>query len=179
MKRWRIVAAALLIAAASLSVAACGEEEQDEAAASTEASPAAATADIVDTLAADGRFATLITALETAGLDEALRGTGPFTVFAPTDDAFAALPAGTLDELLADPTGALTDVLSFHVVPEAALTTVEFEDGEKGATLLEDESVLVWIGSDNEFYVESIKIIDADVEATNGVIHVIEGVLVP
>lgn len=179
MKRWRIVAAALLIAAASLSVAACGEEEQDEGTASTEASPAAAAADIVDTLAADGRFATLIMALETAGLDEALRGTGPFTVFAPTDDAFAALPAGTLDELLADPTGALTDVLSYHVVPEATLTTTEFEDGEKGATLLEDESVLVWIGSDDEFYVESIKIIDADVEASNGVIHVIEGVLVP
>ncbi len=179
MKRWMIVAAALLIAAASLSVAACGEEEQDEAAAKTAASPAAATTDVVDTLAADGRFATLISALEAAGLDEALRGAGPFTVFAPTDDAFAALPAGTLDELLADPTGALTDALSFHVVPEATLTTVEFEDGEKGATLLEDESVLVWIGSDNEFYVESIRIIDADVEATNGVIHVIEGVLVP
>jgi uncharacterized surface protein with fasciclin (FAS1) repeats len=179
MKRWRIVAAALLIAVATLGLAACGEEEQDEGAASTDTSPAAATADIVDTLVADGRFATLISALEAAGLDEALRGAGPFTVFAPTDDAFAALPAGTLDELLADPTGALTGVLSYHVVPEAALTTVEFEDGEKGETLLEDESVLVWIGSDDEFYVESVKIIDTDVEATNGVIHVIEGVLVP
>ncbi len=179
MKRWRMVAAALLIAAVTLTVAACGDEEQDEGAASTGASPAAATADIVDTLAADGRFATLISALDAAGLDETLKGTGPFTVFAPTDDAFAALPAGALDELLADPTGALTDVLSFHVVPDAALTTTEFEDGEKGETLLEDESVLVWIGSDNEFYVEAVKIIDADVEATNGVIHVVEGVLVP
>jgi len=179
MKRWRIVAAALLIAAATVGFAACGEEEQDEGAASTDTSPAPATADIVDTLAADGRFATLITALEAAGLDEALRGAGPFTVFAPTDDAFAALPAGTLDELLADPTGALTDVLGYHVVPEAILTTTEFADGEKGATLLEDESVLVWTGSDDEFYVEGIKIIDADVEATNGVVQVIEGVLIP
>jgi uncharacterized surface protein with fasciclin (FAS1) repeats len=179
MKRWRIVAAALLIAAVTLSVSACGEEEQEEEAATTDASPAAATADVVDTLAADGRFATLISALEAAGLGEALKGTGPFTVFAPTDDAFAALPAGALDELLADPTGALTDVLSFHVVPEAALTTAEFADGEKGATLLEDESVVVWIGSDGDFYVESILIADADVPATNGVIHVIEGVLLP
>jgi len=179
MKRWTIVAVALLVAVAALAVAACGEEEQDEAAASTASSPAAATADVVDTLAADGRFATLITALETAGVDEGLRGTGPFTVFAPTDDAFAALPPGTLDDLLADPAGALTDVLSFHVVPEAGLTTTEFEDGEKGATLLEDESLLVWIGSDGEFYVESIKIADSDVAAANGVIHVIESVLVP
>jgi uncharacterized surface protein with fasciclin (FAS1) repeats len=179
MKRWRIVAAALLVAAVSLTVAACGEDKQEEVAASPASSPAAATADIVDTLAADGRFTTLISALEAAGLDEALRGTGPFTVFAPTDDAFAALPAGALDGLLADPSGALTDVLSFHVVPEAALTTAEFADGEKAETLLADESVLIWIGNDDEFYVEAIKISDTDVQATNGVIQVIDGVLLP
>ncbi len=179
MKRLRIVAVALLIAVVSLTVAACGGEEQEEVAPSPASSSAAATTDIVDTLTADGRFTTLISALEAAGLDQALRGTGPFTVFAPTDDAFAALPAGALDELLADPAGALTDVLSFHVVPEVALTTAEFADGEKAAVLLEDESVLVWIGNDDEFYVEAIKIIDTDVQATNGVIHVIDGVLLP
>lgn len=179
MKGWRIVAAALLIAAVSLTAAACGEDEQEEVAASPEASPTTATADIVDTLANDGRFGTLISALEAAGLDETLRGAGPFTVFAPTDDAFAALPAGTLDDLLADPTGALTDVLSFHVVPEAELTTAEFADGEEGKTLLKDESVLIWVGSDEEFYVEAIKISETDVPATNGVIQVIDGVLIP
>jgi len=179
MKRWTIVAVALLVAVAALAVAACGEEEQDEAAASTASSPAAATADVVDTLAADGRFTTLISALQAAGLDGALRGAGPFTVFAPTDDAFAALPAGALDDLLADPTGALTDVLSYHVAPDVALTTADFADGEKAATLLEEESVLVWVGSDNEYYVEAIRIVDPDIPATNGEIQVIDGVLIP
>ena len=179
MKGWRIVAAALLIAAVSLTAAACGEEEQEEVAASPEASPAASTADIVDTLANDGRFATLIAALEAAGLDEALRGSGPFTVFAPTDDAFAALEAGALDGLLADPTGALTDVLAFHVVPDASLSTTEFADGEKGDTLLADESVIVIQGSDGEYYVENTLLVERDVLATNGVIHAIDGVLVP
>jgi len=179
MKRWRIVAAALLMAAVTLGLAACGEEEQGEGAASTDTSPAAATADIVDTLAADGRFATLISAVEAAGLDEALTGTGPFTVFAPTDDAFAALPAGTLDELLADPSGALTDVLSYHVAPDVAAPSGDFSDAEKLATLLEDESVIVIQGSDGEYYVENLKIVTRDVQAANGVIHVIDGVLVP
>ncbi|MBN2203530.1 MAG: fasciclin domain-containing protein [Thermoleophilia bacterium] len=179
MKRWRTVAAALLIAAATLTVAACGEDEQEEVAGEADSSPAAATADIVDTAIAAGDFTTLIAALEAAGLDEALRGAGPFTVFAPTDDAFAALPAGTLDELLADPSGALTDVLSYHVAPDVAAPSADFGDAEKLATLLEDESVIVIQGSDGEYYVENIKIITTDVQATNGVIHVIEGVLVP
>ena len=179
MKRWRIVAAALLIAAVSLTVAACGEDEQEEVAASPASSPAAATADIVDTLAADGRFTTLISALEAAGLDEALRGPGPFTVFAPTDDAFAALPTGALDDLLADPTGALTDVLSYHVVPDEAVPSSDFADGAKWATLLPDESLVMYMGTDNELYVNDVKIIESDVQATNGAIHIIEGILVP
>ena len=73
-------------------------------------------ADIVDTAIAAGDFTTLVAAVQAAGLEETLRGEGPFTVFAPTDDAFAALPDGTIETLLEDPAGDLTDILTYHVV---------------------------------------------------------------
>ena len=85
----------------------------------TTPAPATTDADIVDTAIAAGDFTTLVAAVQAAGLEDTLRGEGPFTVFAPTDEAFAALPAGTVETLLEDPAGDLTDILTYHVVPGA------------------------------------------------------------
>src|SRR6056300_442307 len=79
--------------------------------------------DIVDTAVAAGSFSTLVAAVQAAGLVDALKGDGPFTVFAPTDEAFAALPEGTVETLLEDPSGALTDILLYHVVAGKAMST--------------------------------------------------------
>ena len=140
--------------------------------------------DIVDTAIAAGDFTTLVAAVQAAGLEETLRGEGPFTVFAPTDEAFAALPAGTLDALLADPAGQLTDILTYHVVPGAVLAAdVVGLDGQavttvNGATLTvgvaDDGTVTLTDAAGNE-----VTVVATDVEASNGVIHVIDGVLLP
>ncbi|MCB8924784.1 MAG: fasciclin domain-containing protein [Ardenticatenaceae bacterium] len=132
---------------------------------------------IVDIAVADGRFTTLVTAVEAAGLAETLSGEGSFTVFAPTDDAFAALPEGTLDSLLADPEGALTDVLLYHVVDGAVMaeTVVTLES----ATTLQGEDVAITVADGNVFLNETTQVIITDIEASNGVIHVIDTVLLP
>ncbi|MCA9956801.1 MAG: fasciclin domain-containing protein, partial [Anaerolineales bacterium] len=123
------------------------------------------------------RFTTLVTAVQAAGLAETLSGDGPFTVFAPTDDAFAALPEGTLDSLLADPEGALTDVLLYHVVEGAVMaeTVVTLES----ATTLNGEDVAITVADGNVFLNETTQVIITDIEASNGVIHVIDSVLLP
>jgi len=177
MKRWTLIVVALLLVAVPFALAACGEEE--DAAADASPSPAAPTADIVDTAVAAGDFTTLAAAIEAAGLTETLKGDGPFTVFAPTDAAFESLPAGTLDELLAEPSGDLTDILLYHVVPGEALMKADLEAGGKFGTALEDESLVTYTGSDGKVYVNDIEIVQFDIEATNGVIHVIDAVLLP
>lgn len=174
MNRWAIAAVALLVALVPLA-AACGDDEQ--ASASGSASPVAATADIVGTLSADEQFSKLVTAVTTAGLEETLQDDGPFTVFAPTDDAFAALPAGALDELLADPSGALTDTLLYHVAPGEAVAASELSAGAKLASALEGEELVVYSGSDGKLYVNDIEIVQKDIPATNGVIHAIDTVI--
>ncbi len=124
---------------------------------------------------------TLETAVIAAGLDGTLAGEGPFTVFAPTDDAFAALPAGLLDDLLADPSGALTTVLTHHVVNEVAYSA-SLSDGQSIPTLLGED---VTVGIDGEVVTitsstgVSAEVIVADIVASNGVVHVIDAVLVP
>ena len=131
--------------------------------------------DIVDTAVADGRFTTLATALTEAGLIETLKGEGPFTVFAPTDDAFAALPDGTLEGLLADKE-ALTDVLLYHVVSgkvmAADVVTLESADTVLG------KPVSIKVDGD-KVYVNDSQVIITDIETSNGVIHVIDAVLIP
>ena len=144
----------------------------------------AAEADIVDTAIAAGDFTTLVAAVQAAGLEETLRGEGPFTVFAPTDDAFAALPAGTVDTLLADPTGDLADILTYHVVAgEVLAADVVGLDGQSvetvnGATFTvnvgDDGTVTLTDGAGNE-----VTVVATDIMATNGVIHVIDAVLLP
>jgi transforming growth factor-beta-induced protein len=131
--------------------------------------------DIVDTAVADGRFTTLATALTAAGLIDTLKGPGSFTVFAPTDDAFAKLPAGALDNLLADKE-ALTKVLLYHVVSGKVmaadvvkLTSAATVEGSSVAIKAEGGKVMVG----------EAQVILPDVEAANGVIHVIDTVLLP
>ena len=146
--------------------------------------PAAEEADIVDTAIAAGDFTTLVAAVQAAGLEETLRGEGPFTVFAPTDDAFAALPAGTVDTLLADPTGDLADILTYHVVAgEVLAADVVGLDGQavetvNGATFTvnvgDDGTVTLTDAAGNE-----VTVVATDIMATNGVIHVIDAVLLP
>lgn len=177
MKRWTLIVVALLLVAVPLAIASCGEDE--EAATAASPSPAAPTADIVDTAAAAGDFTTLTAAIEAAGLTETLKGPGPFTVFAPTDAAFEALPAGTLDELLAAPSGDLKDILLYHVVPDEKLMKADIEAGGKFSTALEDESLVTYTGNDGKVYVNDIEITTFDIEATNGVIHVIGAVILP
>lgn len=132
---------------------------------------------IVDIAVEDGRFTTLVTALEAAGLVEALQAEGPFTVFAPTDDAFAALPEGTLEGLLAD-TEALTQVLLYHVIDGKVMAAQVVElDGQQVETLSGNNLSMMIDGE--AVKINQSQVIIPDVEASNGVIHVIDSVLVP
>ncbi len=148
----------------------------------TESSPAAAK-DIVDTAVAAGDFKTLATALTAAGLVETLKGAGPFTVFAPTDAAFAKLPAGTLDTLLKDPKGDLTSILTYHVIAGKVMAAdVVTMDGKKVKTVQGAELTIKVDGSKVmliDVAGNSINVTATDVAASNGVIHVIDGVLLP
>jgi transforming growth factor-beta-induced protein len=132
---------------------------------------------IVDVAVADGRFNTLVAAVTAAGLADTLAGEGEFTVFAPTDDAFAALPEGTLESLLADPEGALRDILLYHVaegvVPAATVVTLD------EAPTLAGEAIAVTVDGDEVLLNDSAKVIITNVKASNGLIHVIDAVLLP
>ncbi len=130
---------------------------------------------IVDIAVADGRFMTLATALQAAGLVETLQGEGPFTVFAPTDEAFAKLPAGTIESLLAD-IPALSEILLYHVVPGAvkAEQVVTLSSAETAAELPVAIKVV-----DGKVFVNQAEVIITDIEASNGIIHVIDSVLLP
>ena len=133
-------------------------------------------ADIVDTAVAAGSFNTLVAAVQAAGLVDALKGEGPFTVFAPTDDAFATLPQETIDALLADPTGDLTQILLYHVVPGKVMAA-DLSDGLEADTL--QGKPVTFTLSDGGAKVNDANIIATDIETSNGVIHVIDSVLLP
>jgi transforming growth factor-beta-induced protein len=137
--------------------------------------PPAAPANIIAALEADGRFKTLLFALSATGLDEALKEEGPFTLFAPTDTAFAALPRGTLDALIAD-AEALKKVLLYHVIP--AEKNAQTLLGERKATTLEGSPVYIyrWF---NRVFVNRSLVLGADVDGGNGLVHVISRVLIP
>jgi transforming growth factor-beta-induced protein len=142
---------------------------------SMQAQAEAPTPDIVDTAIAADDFNTLVTAVQAAGLVDALKGEGPFTVFAPTDAAFAALPDGTLDSLLAD-TDALSQILLYHVVPGAVMAA-DVTDGLEPATL-QGEAVSFSV-SDDGVMINQANIVATDIAASNGVIHVIDAVILP
>jgi transforming growth factor-beta-induced protein len=132
--------------------------------------------DLIDTALADGRFTVLLTAIEAAGLEETLRGPGPYTLFAPTDDAFGALPPGTLDALMQDP-AALTALLDYHLlngqwmlVDVSGIPSTDTILGMPIAVTLVD-GALVLNGTTH--------LLASDIRTRNGVIHVIDTVLLP
>jgi transforming growth factor-beta-induced protein len=139
----------------------------------------AATKDIVDTAVANGSFKTLAAALGAAGLVDTLKGTGPFTVFAPTDAAFAKLPAGTVEGLLKpENKAALTAILTYHVVAgKVPASTVATLNGKTAKTVNGADVNIKVVGTD--VFVNDAKVVATDVMASNGIIHVIDTVLIP
>lgn len=145
--------------------------------ASNHGDKAKATKDIVDTAVSAGSFNTLATALTAAGLVETLKGKGPFTVFAPTDAAFAKLPAGTVENLLKPENKAqLTGILTYHVVPGAvkAADVVKLTE----AKTVQGQSVTISV-KDGKVSVDGANVTATDIAASNGVIHVIDSVILP
>jgi uncharacterized surface protein with fasciclin (FAS1) repeats len=132
--------------------------------------------DIVDTAVDAGSFTTLVAAVQAAGLVDTLKGEGPFTVFAPTDEAFAALPEGTVETLLKpENKDQLTAILTYHVVAGKVMST-DLSDDMTAATVQGGE---ITIDLDNGVMVNTATVTTADIETSNGVIHVIDTVLIP
>ena len=186
--------APILIATAAASVlllAACGGDDEATSStsspATTEAMPeaedsnTASSETITELVAGNPEFSTLLAAVEAAGLAETLSGDGPFTVFAPTDAAFAELPAGTLDSLLQPANqDQLTSILTYHVVP-AEVMAADVEAGEVPTVnsapftvAVDGEAVAITDGQGNQ-----ANVIETDIDASNGVVHVIDSVLLP
>ena len=160
MKKFFVLAiAVMMLVVAALPAAAQGEKN------------------IVEIAAGDDRFETLVAAVQAAGLVETLQGEGPFTVFAPTDDAFAALPEGTVDALLQD-TETLSKILTYHVVSGNVMAAdVVGLDGQDVGTV-QGENVMVKVDGGNVM-INDANVIITDIVASNGVIHVIDKVIIP
>jgi uncharacterized surface protein with fasciclin (FAS1) repeats len=132
--------------------------------------------DIVDIAVDAGSFETLVAAVQAAGLVDTLKGDGPFTVFAPTDEAFAALPEGTVESLLMpENKDQLVAILTYHVVPGKVMSTDLMDDME--AETVQGSSVTIDL--DDGVMVENATVTTADIETSNGVIHVIDTVILP
>ena len=169
MYKSRMIAVVLIAAFGVLSAAALSRAGSQ--------ADASAKKDIVDTAVAAGKFNTLAAALKAAGLVETLKGVGPFTVFAPTDEAFAKLPAGTIEDLLKpENKQKLTAILTYHVVPAKAMAA-DVAGMSSAKTVNGKELTLKAEGG--KVMVNDATVTKADIEATNGVIHVIDTVLIP
>ena len=132
---------------------------------------------IVETAVGNGSFKTLVAAVTAAGLVETLSGAGPFTVFAPVDDAFAALPAGTVESLvLPENKDQLTGILTYHVVAGKVMST-DLSDGMK-ATTVNGAEITIHL-TDGKVMINDAEVVSADIETSNGVIHVINKVILP
>lgn len=166
--RTRFTAMAAFAAMISLPALACGQNTTESA---------APTKNIAEVAIEAGNFTTLVAALQAADLVTTLQGPGPFTVFAPTDAAFAKLPAGTVETLLADK-AALSAILTYHVVAGSVTAgQVIAANGAKPATV-NGQTVDVVV-RDGKVYVNGAQVTTADIRASNGVIHVIDTVLLP
>ncbi len=134
-------------------------------------------ADIVDTAVSAGSFSTLVAAVQAAGLVDTLKGDGPFTVFAPTDEAFAALPEGTVESLLLpENKDQLVAILTYHVVPAKVMSG---DIAGKRAKVLTVQGDRLSVNARNGVKVNGAEVVQADIEASNGVIHVIDEVILP
>ena len=144
------------------------------------AAPAfAADKDIVDTAVGAGKFKTLVAAVKAAGLVETLKGEGPFTVLAPTDEAFAKLPEGTVESLLKpENKDKLVAILTYHVIPAKAMAADVVKLDGKSVKTVQGGEVKVEV-VDGTVKINGAKVIATDIEATNGVIHVIDTVILP
>jgi uncharacterized surface protein with fasciclin (FAS1) repeats len=191
--RRKLMAVAGGVLAVGLFVAGCGDDSGGNSSEGSTDDPtttetdrtgdAEADADIVDTAVAAGDFTTLVSAVEAAGLEETLRGEGPFTVFAPTDAAFEALPPGTVDGLLEDPE-ALADILTYHVVEGEYLAADVAELDGQEVTTVNGATVTVNVGDDGSVTLtdaagNEVAVTQTDIVTSNGVIHVIDAVLMP
>lgn len=190
MNLMRRTTLAAIVAVSAITLAACSsssdEASSETAAATSEEAPAEETMEemeaeeagagtIVEVASATDGFSTLVAAVQAAGLVDTLNGEGPFTVFAPTDDAFAALPAGLVDALLLpENKEVLTKILTYHVVPGAVMAA-DVTDGE--VATVEGQSVT--LSTADGVTINNAKVIQADVVADNGVIHVIDAVILP
>lgn len=190
--RYKILAPfAALVLGVSLVGAACSSDKKDDAASTdktttsmekstttagnTEGGDKMSGETIVDIAAGNPDFSTLVSLVKSAGLAETLSGTGPFTVFAPTNEAFSKVPAATLEQLQADPTGALTDVLKLHVVSGKVLAADAAKLDGQCVDTLGGKVKIAKSGSD--LTIGGAKIVTTDLEGSNGVIHVIDGVI--
>jgi len=171
----KVIALALV---ASISFAACGSDDEaatEETVTEETVAEAAAAGDIVAVASSTEGFSTLVAALSAAGLVETLQGAGPFTVFAPSDDAFAALPAGLLEKLLLpENIAVLTSILTYHVV-SGTVMSADIMAGDVPTV----EGSTVALDTASGVTVNGATVTTADVAASNGVIHVIDAVMVP
>jgi uncharacterized surface protein with fasciclin (FAS1) repeats len=190
MKKSRTLVLAAVLAGVALAVGACGSSSSTTSAqsttttakmAATESTVAPATQTIVEIAAANPDFTTLVAAVEAAGLAETLSGPGPYTVFAPTNAAFAKLPAGTVDTLLLPANKQqLADILTYHVVSGEVMAadvkpgSVTTVNGAPFTVTVEGSDVIITDGQGNK-----AKVVTTDIVASNGVIHVIDTVLLP
>lgn len=176
----------LSVAALAAVIGACSEPAAAPAdtmaatPAATEPAPAVVEAkDIVDTAVSAGSFNTLVAAVQAAGLESTLRGAGPFTVFAPTDAAFAALPAGTVDDLLKpENKDKLVAILTYHVLPGEVMSSAIAGKTLEPATV-QGATLKATGAADGTVTINDAKVVTADVDASNGVIHVIDKVIMP
>ncbi len=171
-----IVAVGLMAGTTNAHCGACGTSHKAEKTTATSASAESKdVGSIVETAQAAGTFKTLLAAVEAAGLSGALAGDGPLTVFAPTDDAFAALPKGTVEALLKDKEK-LTAILTYHVLEGAV--KAETVVGIDKAQTLNGQSVKVAV-VDGRVMIDNAEVIMTDIVCSNGVIHVIDAVILP
>ncbi|HSM05334.1 MAG TPA: fasciclin domain-containing protein [Longimicrobiales bacterium] len=161
MKRFARIASGVAVAAALVAGPASAQMAND---------------DIVDVAVENGNFTTLAAALEAAGLIETLKGDGPFTVFAPTDEAFAKLPAGTVEALLQDKER-LTQILTYHVVPGEVMASQVV--GLDEAETVNGAALRITTTADGAVKINDATVTSADVRASNGVIHVVDTVILP
>lgn len=172
MKKLRLGAITALTLAAALTLSACGSDSETATDSMTEE---ASVGTIVDVAVGAGNFSTLVAAVTAADLVETLSGTGPFTVFAPTDEAFAALPAGVLDALLLPENKAvLAKILTYHVV-SGMVMAADVTDGDVATV----EGSNIKLSTAGGVTVNGANVVAADVMASNGVIHAIDAVILP
>jgi len=181
MRTRRFIAAIGISTFLVAGVAACSSDSDsnaDKPSTTTEAMDMPEKCDntVVDVAVGNGDFTTLVKAVQAAGLVDTLNGEGPFTVFAPTDEAFAKIPAADLEAILADK-DLLTSILTYHVVP-GKIMAADLKPGEQAVTTVEGSEAQVVVSDAGATYADA-NIIATDVDACNGVIHVIDAVVLP